>query len=245
MNQPTSTIKPIAYIRTDFHERFGIPRQAGLIGELTAAIVFEKEFRDPNAVRGIDGYSHLWLIWSFSETQIDMTAAPVKWSSLVAPPRLGGKTKVGVFATRSPYRPNSLGLSSVRLLSVDLKCKDAPVLLVSGADILDGTAIFDIKPYLPYTDCHPDAVNGFADIRKDIIPVIFPPDLLERIPEEKRAAVLKVLGQDPRGAYEKQPGFVYGLNFAEYDIRFIIENDILKVFDVCPNFEKSGFSKVK
>ena len=239
-------IKPIAHIFTDFNERFGIPRQPGLAGSLTARILFEEEFRDINSVKDIEGFSHLWLIWGFSETAINMHEDPVKWSPLVTPPRLGGKTKVGVFASRSPYRPNSLGLSSVRLLSVDLNCEDAPVLTVSGADILNGSPIYDIKPYIPYTDCHPDASSGFAVSQMSFLKVDFPEDLLAKVRSDKRQALLEVLTQDPRGSYEKQPGFMYGLSFADYDIRFTVEEDTLKVFDVIiisPAAE--GFDKIK
>lgn len=246
MNE-TYTIKPVARIYTDFRERFGIPRQAGMIEELTARIIFEREFRDVRAVKGLEGFSHLWLIWRFSETAIDMTRDPVRWSALVTPPRLGGKTREGVFATRSPYRPNSLGLSSVRLLSVDTGSEDAPVLLVSGADILDGTPILDIKPYLPYTDCHPGALSGFSVSEERSVSVEFPDRLLGLIPEEKQQALLKILMQDPRGAYEKQPGYVYGLHFAGYDIRFTVENRVLRVFEVCPPdpADPGSFRKIK
>ena len=226
------TIKPIAHIFTDFHERFGIPRQAGLASGLTAAIIFEEEFRDVHAIRGMEQFQYLWLIWSFSETQIDMSLEETRWSALVAPPRLGGKIKTGVFASRSPYRPNSLGLSSVKLLSIDCEAPDAPVLTVGGADILSGTAIFDIKPYLPYTDCHPDASNGYAVSSTELLQVDFPARLLELVAPDKRSALIAVLKQDPRGAYEKQPGYVYGLNFNNYDIRFTVTGNTLAVTDV-------------
>ena len=227
-------IRPIAYIYTDFHERFGIPRQAGLAEDLTARIVFEPEFRNPDAVKGIEQFSYLWLIWGFSETLINMEEDPAKWSPLVTPPRLGGKIKAGVFATRSPYRPNSLGLSSVKLLEVDLSRDLAPVLVVGGADILNRTPVYDIKPYIPYTDCHPDASGGFAVSERVSLKVEFPEELLKEVAEEKRKALLAVLAQDPRGSYEKQPGYVYGLRFADYDIRFIVEDGILRVYEVLP-----------
>ena len=239
-------IKPIAHIVTDFNERFGIPRQPGLAESLTARIVFEEEFRNINAVKEIEGFSHLWLIWGFSETAIDMEEDPVRWSPLVTPPRLGGKTKVGVFASRSPYRPNSLGLSSVKLLNVDLTCDDAPVLTVAGADIMNGSPIFDIKPYVPYTDSHPEAAGGFAVSRMSFLKVDFPENLLAKVRSDKRQALLEVLTQDPRGSYEKQPGYVYGLSFADYDIRFTVEGGTLKVFDVLESRpEAGGIEKVK
>ena len=241
-----SYIKPVAHIYTDFNERFGIPRQPGLAKSLTARIVFEEEFRDINAIKDIEGFSYLWLIWDFSETAIDMEENPVRWSPLVTPPRLGGKTKVGVFASRSPYRPNSLGLSSVKLLNVDLTCDDAPVLIVSGADILNGTPIYDIKPYVPYTDCHPDAEGGFAVSQMAFLKVDFPEELLSLIDKDKQQALFEVLAQDPRGSYEKQPGYKYGLSFADYDVRFTVEGDTLKVFDVIEESSAAnGFDKIK
>ena len=227
-------IRPIAHIHTDFHERFGIPRQAGLAPDLTARIVFEPEFRNEQALKGMEGFSHLWLIWGFTETFINMEETPVRWSPLVAPPRLGGKTKIGVFATRSPYRPNSLGLSSVKLLKVEREGTDAPYLVVGGADILDQTPIYDIKPYVPYSDCREDATGGFAVSERNTLQVEFPEELLQIVSEDKRLALLQILAQDPRGSYEKQPDYVYGLRFATYDIRFRVDNDrrILLVFDV-------------
>lgn len=241
-------IRPIAYIHTDFFERFGIPRQAGLAGDLTARIVFEPEFRKVQALKGIEGFSHLWLIWGFTETHINMEETPVNWSALVTPPRLGGKTKMGVFATRSPYRPNSLGLSSVKLLQVVREGEDAPYLVVGGADILDHTPIYDIKPYVPYTDCHEDAAGGFAVSETSTLQVEFPEELLQTVSEDKRSALLQVLGQDPRGSYEKQPDYVYGLRFAQYDIRFRVDNEkqLLQVFDVKEVGAKSGgLQKIK
>ena len=239
-------IKPIAHIYTDFNERFGIPRQPGLAASLTARIVFEEEFRDMNSIKDIEGFSHLWLIWGFSETSVNMQESPVRWSPLVTPPRLGGKTKVGVFASRSPYRPNSLGLSSVRLISVDSECDNAPVLTVSGADILNGTPVYDIKPYVPYTDCHPDAVGGFAVSKVSFLKVVFPEDLLKIVAADKRQALLEVLSQDPRGSYEKQPGYQYGLSFADYDIRFTVDGDTLTVFEVIEiNSSGQGVDKIK
>jgi len=227
-------IRPIAHIHTDFKERFGIPRQAGLAGDLTARIVFEPEFRNAQALKGMEGFSHIWLIWGFTQTQINMEETPVHWSPQVAPPRLGGKKKVGVFATRSPYRPNSLGLSSVRLLQIGQEGADAPYLVVGGADILDQTPIYDIKPYIPYTDCHADASEGFAVSEKATLQVDFPEQLLQIVSEDKRSALLQILAQDPRGSYEKQPDYVYGLRFAQYDVRFQVDNEtrVLRVFDI-------------
>ena len=239
-------IKPVARIYTDFNERFGIPRQPGLAESLTARIILEEEFRDINAVKDIEGFSYLWLIWGFSETAINMENDPVRWSPLVTPPRLGGKTKVGVFASRSPYRPNSLGLSSVKLLQVDLTCDNAPVLTVSGVDLLNGTPIYDIKPYVPYTDCHPDAEGGYAVSQMEFLKVNFPEDLMTKVSADKRQALLEVLAQDPRGSYEKQPGYKYGLSFADYDIRFMVEGDTLKVFEVIKEpSAANGFDKIK
>ena len=239
------TIRPIARIRSDLRERFGIPRQAGLAPDLTARIIFEEHFRKEEAVKGMEAFSHLWLIWGFSETAVDMAEDPVRWSPLVTPPRLGGKIREGVFATRSPYRPNSLGLSCVRLLNIDLACENAPVLTVGGADLLDDTPVYDIKPYVPYADCHPEASGGFAVSETKSLQVIFPDPLLEKIPPEKRSAVLQILQQDPRGSYEKQPGYVYGLHFADCDIRFTVDGNVLTVFEVLPYSDPGSFNRVK
>ena len=218
----------IAHIVSDFPAKFGIPRQSGLIDELKARVVFEPEFRDPSALRGIEGYSHIWLIWQFSESVMS------GWSPTVKPPRLGGNTRMGVFATRSPFRPNPLGLSCVRLDSVDLHTPDGPVLHVAGADLLDGTPIYDIKPYLPYADCRPDATGGFTDAL-DIHPlqVDFPEALLDLIPEDKRAALVRVLEQDPRPGYRREgDSRRYGVAFAGFDVRFTVEGDRLHVVEV-------------
>ena len=231
MNQSSEfyTLRSIAHIRSDFPEKFGIPRQPGLVPGLTAEIVLDPPFNDPDALRRITEFSHIWLIWGFSRNALDMTEEPFSFSPLITPPRLGGKEKVGVFASRSPYRPNSLGLSSVRLLGVS-----GTTLLVEGADLADGTPIYDIKPYVPYSDAHPDAAGGFAVPEAKTLRVSFPPELLERVPDEKKAPLLSLLAQDPRGAYEKQPGYVYGLAFAGMDIRFTVADDLLTVFDVVP-----------
>ena len=220
-------IRPIAHMRSDFAGKFGIPRQAGVVEELESYVVFEPEFRRAEALRGIEGFSHLWLIWQFSQ------AMGKPWSPTVRPPRLGGNTRMGVFATRSPFRPNSLGLSCVRLLEVRHTPDMGDILVVGGADLLDGTPIFDIKPYLPYCDSHPEALGGFTDTAGDfLLDVIFPEALLERLPEEKRQAAIGVLSHDPRPSYQRSPGRVYGLSFAGFDIRFTVEENTLTVHDV-------------
>lgn len=222
-------VRKIAIIHTDFPQKFGIPRQSGLVPDLRAEIVFEKEFQDRNAFSGIEGYSYLWLIWEFSK------AIRKGWSPTVLPPRLGGKTHMGVFATRSPFRPNPIGLSCVRLESVDLDDPRGPVLHVLGADLLDGTPILDIKPYLRYTDSHPDAKGGFSDDVYDYaLKVVFPQELLEILPEEKRESAIHVLEQDPRPAYQDDPGRRYGVAFAGFDIRFHVEDGVLTVCEVVP-----------
>ena len=221
------TIQVIARMKSDFPTKFGIPRQSGLVEELRSTIIFEPEFRNPDALRGIEGFSHLWLIWQFSE------AVRTEWSPTVRPPRLGGNTRIGVFATRSPFRPNSLGLSSVKLLGVEHTEEYGTVLHVGGADLMDGTPIFDIKPYIPYGDSHPDAIGGFTDTAGDfLLEVTFPPELLEKLPENKRSAAIGVLSHDPRPSYQRKPGRVYGISFAGVDIRFTVEDSNLTVIDV-------------
>ena len=220
-------LKIIARIRSDFKEKFGIPRQSGLVPSLKAQVVFEPEYRDPNALKGLEGYSHIWLIWLFSEAVRD------DWSPTVIPPRLGGRKHMGVFATRSPFRPNPLGLSCVRLEKIEYDPKDGPVLTVSGADLLDNTPIFDIKPYLAYTDSRPEAVCGFADaVRDHSLKVVFDDELLNIMPEEKREAAIGVLSQDPRPSYQNDPSRRYGTAFAGYDIRFHVEDGVLTVCEV-------------
>ncbi len=220
-------IQVIARMRSDFSEKFGIPRQSSLIEDLRSTIVFEPEFRNADALRGIEGYSHLWLIWQFSE------AVRTGWSPTVRPPRLGGNTRMGVFATRSPFRPNNLGLSSVKLLGVEHTENLGTVLHVGGADLLDGTPIFDIKPYIPYADSHPEATGGFTDTAGDfLLAVDFPPALLEKLPENKREAAVGVLSHDPRPSYQKDPERIYGLNFAGFDIRFQVKEKTLTVLEV-------------
>ena len=221
------TIQVIARMHSDFATKFGIPRQRGLVEELRSTIVFEPEFRNPDTLRGIEDFSHLWIIWQFSD------AVRTEWSPTVRPPRLGGNTRLGVFATRSPIRPNSLGLSSVKLLGVEKTEKFGTVLHVGGADLMDGTPIFDIKPYIPYGDCHPDATGGFTDTADDfLLTVNFPESLLKILPEGKREAAIGVLSHDPRPSYQRKPGRVYGLTFAGFDIRFTVEDSTLTVTEV-------------
>jgi tRNA-Thr(GGU) m(6)t(6)A37 methyltransferase TsaA len=222
-------MKIIARIRTDFPTKFGIPRQSGLINTLKAVIVFEPEYRNPDAVRGLEGFSHIWLIWEFSEAVCDT------WSPTVRPPRLGGNTRKGVFATRSPFRPNALGLSSVKLDGIELYPDLRSVLHVSGADLMDNTPIYDIKPYLPYTDSHPEAVGGFADpLRDHTLEVEFPEQWLRLIPEERREALLGVLAHDPRPSYQNDPMRIYSLKFAGFDIRFKVRSTLVTVCEVVP-----------
>ena len=218
---------PIAHIRSDFSSKFGVPRQAGLVEELRAAIVFEPPYRVPEALRGIEGFSHLWLIWEFSKNKRQ------NWSPTVRPPRLGGNQRVGVFATRSPFRPNPIGLSCVKLEGVELSGPDGPVLVVSGADLVDGTPIFDIKPYIPYADCRPEAVGGFAGAAPEgALTVDIPPDLMGRVPEDRRAALAGVLAQDPRPHYQDDPQRVYGFGFAGLEVRFRVADGVLTVVDI-------------
>ena len=219
-------IRPVAHIRTDFTEKFGIPRQSGRVEALEGVIVFEPEFRVPEALRGIEEYSHLWLIFDFSASHRE------NWSPTVRPPRLGGNTRVGVFATRSPFRPNPIGLSCVRLLGT-AQTGEGTVLRVAGVDLLDGTPIFDIKPYIPYADSRPDAVGSFADVhRDDGLQVEFPPELLEKFPLEKRKAVLACLADDPRPSYQDDPMREYSMAFAGLDVKFNVANGVLTVSDV-------------
>ncbi len=225
----TAQVKIVAHIRSDFQQKFGIPRQSGLVDALEADIIFTPEFRDPEALRGLEGFSHLWLIWEFSQ------ARRAKWSPTVRPPRLGGNQRMGVFATRSPFRPNPMGLSCVKLKEVRLHTPDGPVIRVAGADLLDGTPIYDIKPYLPYADCKPEAVGGFASAPKEAtLTVTLPPELEERVPEAKRAALRGVLAQDPRPSYQDDPERVYGMGFAGLDVRFRVEGNHLTVVEVNP-----------
>ena len=215
----------IARIHSDFPTKFGIPRQSGLVQELKSRIVFEPEYRDENALRGIEQFTHLWLIWNFSESK--------GWSPTVRPPRLGGNTRLGVFATRSPFRPNPIGLSSVRLEGVERDPKLGPVLLVSCADLMDGTPILDIKPSIPYADSHPEASDGFtAQTIQHHLEVDFPAELLDRVPVDKRAALTGVLAQDPRPSYQDDPTRIYGFPFAGLELRFRVEGNQLTVVDI-------------
>jgi len=220
-------MKVIARIHCDFKEKFGIPRQSGLVPQTRARIVFEPEYRNPDALRGIETYSHLWLIWAFSKAERDT------WSPTVRPPRLGGNTRLGVFATRSPFRPNAIGLSSVTLEKVILNSPEGPVLIVGGADLLDGTPIYDIKPYLPYVDSHPEARGGFTEKTADYaLSVNFPDHLLEKIDTDKREALHGVLAGDPRPSYQNDPARIYGVRYAQYNVKFTVDGETLCVVDV-------------
>ena len=216
-------LKVVARIRSDFKTKFGIPRQSGLVEELTATVVFEPEFRDPEALRGIEGFSHLWLIWQCSENVRE------DWAPTVRPPRLGGNVRMGVFATHSPFRPNSIGLSCVTLLGVRKDPELGTVLDVGGADLMDGTPIYDVKPYAPYADAHPDANPGFASTRPDVIPVEIPQELLEKIPAGKREALRGVLAHDPRPRYQDDPERIYGMDFAGFNVKFRVDGGTMTV----------------
>lgn len=221
------TMHIIANIHSDFPTKFGIPRQSGLVEELTAKIVFTPDYRVPEAVRGLEDFSHIWLIWQFSK------AVRENWSPTVRPPRLGGNTRMGVFATRSPFRPNAIGLSCVRLLKVEPNTPEGPVLTVAGADLMDGTPILDIKPYIPYADCQPEATGGFTDTAGDfLLKVEFPPELLERVPDDRREALIGVLSHDPRPSYQRNAERVYGMEFAGVNVRFRVSEDVLTVVEV-------------
>ena len=223
------TLRPIARIRSDFLEKFTIPRQSGLVRSLRAEVVFEQEYRDMSAVRGLEEFSHLWLIWGFSAVK------ETRWSPTVRPPRLGGNRRMGVFATRSPFRPNRLGLSCLELLEVRQDRLLGPVLTVGGGDLLDGTPIYDIKPYLPYADCRPEALGGFASCPQGpALQVDIPQKLLERVPPEKREALLGVLAQDPRPSYQSDPERIYGAAFGGLEVRFRVSGEVLTVLEVSP-----------
>ena len=217
-------MKIIGHIHTDFSSKFGIPRQSGLVPELKGIISFEPEFRNPQAFRGLEEFSHIWILWKFSKSEKE------HWSATVKPPRLGGKKRMGVFATRSPYRPNDIGLSSVKLEKISFDEKLGPMLYVAGADLLDGTPIYDIKPYIAYTDSHPDAAEGFAGtVKEKELQVDFPEELLSKFPKEKRDAILGVLSQDPRPAYDTDETRLYGVEFAGFDVRFTVTGELLQV----------------
>ena len=223
----TVPLRVIARLRCDFKEKFGVPRQAGLAEHVCSRVVFESEYRNPDALRGIEGFSHLWLIWSFDRVR------QKDWSPTVRPPRLGGNERMGVFATRSPYRPNPVGLSCVRLLRVEWDAPDGPALLISGADMTDGTPIFDVKPYLPYADARPDALGGYTDaLPERRLAVELPAELAARLPEEKRLALLEILSHDPRPSYQSDPDRAYGLTYGGFDVRFRVSDGTLHVFEV-------------
>lgn len=223
----TVPLKIIARIKSDLPTKFGIPRQSGIVNSLRSTIIFEPEYRNPDALRGLEDYSHIWLIWQFSE------AIREEWSPTVRPPRLGGNTRMGVFATRSPFRPNAIGLSSVQLIGTEHTKEYGTVIHVAGADLMDGTPIFDIKPYIPYSDCHSDATGGFTDTAKDfLLQVQCPCDILSIVPAEKQEALIELLSHDPRPSYQKDPHRVYGLSYAGFNIRFTIEDNILTVTQI-------------
>lgn len=220
-------MKIIARIRTDFSDKFGIPRQSGLVPSLRGKIVFEPPYRSPDALRGLEGFSHLWLIWEFSQAKRD------SWSPTVRPPRLGGNARVGVFATRSPFRPNPIGLSCVKIEGIELDGPEGPEITVSGADMLNGTPIYDIKPYLPYADSHPEARDGFAGEKRDYgLRVRCPDALLSQIPAPHRKTVLALLAQDPRPSYQNDPDRVYGMAYAGMDVRFRVDEQELQVVEI-------------
>lgn len=226
-------VKKIAEVQSDFPSKFGIPRQSGIAHALKAKIIFEPEYRDANAVRGLEDFSHIWLIWQFSK------AMGKEWAPTVKPPRLGGNTRMGVFATRSPFRPNHMGLSCVKLEKIEFTRQQGPILHIAGADLLDGTPIFDIKPYLPYVDQRPEAVGGFSEQYKDYeLEVDFPEEWLSKVSEEKREALIEVLGQDPRPSYQNDPKRTYGMEFADYEVKFNVEGKRLRVCKVEPRIIK-------
>lgn len=217
----------IAKMKSDFPTKFGIPRQSGLVDTLHSTIIFQPEYRNPESLRGLEDFSHLWIIWQFSEAVRD------GWSPTVRPPRLGGNTRLGVFATRSPFRPNEIGLSCVKILSIEQTKDYGAVIHVSGADLMDGTPILDIKPYIPYADSHPEAIGGFTETAKEyLLTVDCPAHLLALIPEKKRSAMIGVLTHDPRPSYQKDPDRIYGLTFSGFNIRFQVKEDILTVHDI-------------
>ncbi len=222
-------IHPIGYIHTDLPSKFGLPRQSGLVNELKGEIMLESEYRQPEALRGLEEFSHIWLIWDFS------CAHTSHWSATVRPPRLGGNTRMGVFATRSPFRPNNLGLSCVRLERIDYDAPQGPIIIVGGIDMMDGTPIYDIKPYIPVADCHTDASQGYtARTREHALNVEFEKGVCDMIPADKRAALIGLLRQDPRPGYEDDPDRRYGVEFAGSDVHFYVRGDTLHVIDVVP-----------
>ena len=219
-------MKTIAQIRSDFPTKFGIPRQSGLVRALESTVIFTPEFRNPDALRGLEGFSHLWLVWVFDRSMRD------SWSPTVRPPRLGGNQRLGVFATRSPFRPNPIGLSCVELAGIQQTAEYGTVLRVRGADLADGTPILDLKPYLPYADSHPEALGGFAPAPGETLEVEIPPELLERIPPDRQEALREVLAQDPRPRYQEDPERVYGFGFAGLEVKFSVADGLLTVCDI-------------
>ena len=228
-----TTIRPVAVYRGDLPEKFGLPRQAGVVKELEGLVVFAPEFRNPDALRGLEGFSHIWLIWQFSES------LQTGFSPTVRPPRLGGNTRMGVFATRSPFRPNGLGLSCVELAGIEEREGLGTVLRVRGADLKDGTPVFDVKPYVPYADAHPEALAGFAPDPGATLTVDFPPEKLAQIPAGKREGLRGVLANDPRPRYQKDPERVYTLSFAGYEVSFTVREDSLTVTNVRASGERA------
>ncbi len=222
-------MKIIGHIYNDFSSKFGIPRQSGIVDSLVSVIILEPEFRNPDVYRGMEGYSHIWLLWKFSEAQKE------SWSPTVRPPKLGGNTRIGVFASRSPYRPNPIGLSSVRIEHIESQSSDGPLLYIAGADLMNATPIYDIKPYLPYTDSHPDALGGYAQVPdENTLCVTFPEELLLQIPEHLRAGLIALLEQDPRPGYQTESNRIYGLSFGGFDINFSVKDKYLTVISLRP-----------
>ena len=223
----TFSMRVIAHVRSDFPSKFGVPRQSGLVDALESRVVFVPEFRNRDALRGLEGFSHLWLIWVFDR------AVREEWSPTVRPPRLGGNRRLGVFATRSPFRPNPIAISSVALAGIEEDGREGPILRIRGADLMDGTPILDIKPYVPYADCHPEAAGGFASVPAgETLEVVIPPALLERVPPERREALRGVLAQDPRPHYQSDPNRLYGFLFAGLEVRFTVADAVLTVRDI-------------
>lgn len=221
------SMRVIARIHSDFSTKFGVPRQSGLVDALESTVVFEPEYRNPDALRGLEDFSHLWLVWVFDK------AVRRDWSPTVRPPRLGGNRRMGVFATRSPFRPNPIALSSVKLAGIEQTAEQGPVLHIRGADLMDGTPILDIKPYIPYADAHPEALGGFAAVPAgETLEVLIPPDMLEKIPPERREALRGVLAQDPRPHYQNDPGRIYGFGFAGMEVKFSVEGTCLTVREI-------------
>ena len=224
------TMRPIARIHSDFSTKFGVPRQSGLVDSLEATVVFEPEFRNPDALRGLEGFSHIWLVWVFDQ------AVRKDWSPTVRPPRLGGNARMGVFATRSPFRPNPIALSCVKLAGMEETADHGMVLRILGADLMDGTPILDIKPYIPYADSHPEALGGFAAVPAgETLEVVIPPELLEKVPESRREALRGVLAQDPRPHYQEDPESIYGFGFAGMEVKFSVVGNRLTVRDISSN----------